>query len=153
GGRVADEGTQGRGLGGRYAIARLWSVQRFQSSPRLVAVGPLGFGKCRQSRQSAGLGRHAGRRLGEGEGRNRRPRAPDCARLIILRRSGLQGSGASTVFQIALKRSSDFLSKASATVRRFMQNLPGLALASDRPMLGRACALESLKQPSAERGR
>src|SRR5215469_4793999 len=68
---MADEGAQGLGFGRRHAVARSRYVEGFQSSLRVVAVGPLGVGERRQSRQGAALWRDAGGGAGEGEGRNR----------------------------------------------------------------------------------
>ena len=69
------------GSGGRHAVARPRSVEGFQGALCVAAVGPLGPGKRRQSRQGAGLRRDAGRGIGQSEGRNRRARAPHRARL------------------------------------------------------------------------
>src|SRR5262249_16221511 len=66
---------------GRHAVARSRSVEGFQSSLRMVAVGPLGIGKRRQSRQGAAVRRYAGGGTGEGERCNRGSGAPHRARL------------------------------------------------------------------------
>src|SRR5262249_15665042 len=78
---MADEGAQGLGFSGRYVVARSRSVEGFQSSLRVVAVGPLGIGKRRQSRQGAAVRRYAGGGTGEGERCNRGSGASHRARL------------------------------------------------------------------------
>src|SRR5262249_44938530 len=81
---MADDGAQGLGFSRRHAVARSRSVEGFQGSLRMVAVGPLGIGKRRQSRQGAALRRDAGGGTGEGEGRDRRSGASHRAGLTSL---------------------------------------------------------------------
>ena len=54
--RMAAEGAQGAGAGGRHAVARQRSVEGFQDPSHLAAVRPLGPGECRQSGKAVAVG-------------------------------------------------------------------------------------------------
>ena len=80
--RMAVEGAQGAGSGGRYAVARPRPVEGFQDPSHLAAGRALGSGERRQPGKAVAVGGHPGGRPAQGERLHRRSGAADRADLI-----------------------------------------------------------------------